>query len=191
MEAFLRGLLPRVLPGNRTFDLHAFQGKSDLLGKLGARLRGYARWLPDNWSIIVVVDRDGDDCVQLKQHLERIARQSGVRTRSVSGGSPWQLANRIAIEELEAWYFGDWQAVREVYPKASPTVRNQHGYRDPDGIAGGTWEAFERVLQRHGYFKQGLRKVEVARALGMYIDWRRSDSPSFRHFHEALMEAVA
>lgn len=190
MEAFLRGLLPRVLPGNKTFDLHAFQGKSDLLGKLGARLRGYARWLPDDWSIIVLIDRDGDDCVRLKQHLERIARQSGMRTRSVSGGSPWQLANRIAIEELEAWYFGDWQAVREVYPKASSTVRNQHGYRDPDGIAGGTWEAFERVLQRHGYFKQGLRKVEVARALGMHIDCERSDSLSFRHFHEVLMEAV-
>lgn len=43
MEAFLRGLLPRLLPAGRTFGIHPFQGKSDLLGKLEARLRGYAQ----------------------------------------------------------------------------------------------------------------------------------------------------
>ncbi len=42
MEAFLRALLPRLLPQDRTFEVHPFQGKSDLLGKLEARLRGYA-----------------------------------------------------------------------------------------------------------------------------------------------------
>ena len=49
MEAFLRSLLPRLLPHDRSFEVHSFQGKSDLLGKLQARLRGYAKWLPDNW----------------------------------------------------------------------------------------------------------------------------------------------
>ena len=49
MEAFLRALLPRLLPAGRTFEVHAFQGKPDLLGKLEARLRGYAGWLPVDW----------------------------------------------------------------------------------------------------------------------------------------------
>ncbi len=62
MEAFLRALLPRLLAASRTFEVHAFQGKADLLGKLQARLRGYAQWLPDDWRIVVVVDRDDDDC---------------------------------------------------------------------------------------------------------------------------------
>lgn len=44
MEAFLHALLPRILPSGRTFQIHSFQGKSDLLGKLEARLRGYAAW---------------------------------------------------------------------------------------------------------------------------------------------------
>ncbi len=39
MEAFLRELLPRILPADRTFDIRAFQGKPDLLGKLENRRR--------------------------------------------------------------------------------------------------------------------------------------------------------
>ena len=56
--------------------------------------------------------------------------------------------NRIAIEELEAWYFGDWTAVVQAWPRVSANVPAQRGYRDPDAIPGGTWQAFECVLQR-------------------------------------------
>lgn len=191
MEAFVRALLPRLLPRDRTFEVHAFQGKSDLLDKLADRLRGYAKWLPEDWRIVVVVDRDDDDCLKLKQRLEAIAGQAGLRTRTKAGGARWQLVNRIAIEELEAWYFGDWPAVRAAYPRVSTSVPNQQKYRDPDGIAGGTWEAFERVMQQHGYFKQGLRKIETARALGGLIDAQRSRSPSFRRFEQVVLEAVS
>lgn len=67
MEAFLRELLPCILPVDRSFEIHTFQGKRDLLGKLENRLKGYARWLPADWRIVVVVDRDDDDCLRLKQ----------------------------------------------------------------------------------------------------------------------------
>ena len=190
MEAFLRALLPCVLPADRTFEVHAFQGKPDLLGKLQDRLRGYAQWLPDDWRLVVVVDRD-DDCLALKAQLEEAAAAAGLRTRTRAGRRPWQLVNRVAIEELEAWYFGDWQAVFSAYPRVSPTVPNQAGYRDPDAIRGGTWEAFERILQRRGYFKTGLRKVEAARAVGVHVDPRRSRSHSFVKFREAIVEATA
>ncbi len=106
MEAFLRGLLPRLLPHDRTFEIHAFQGKDDLLRKLAARLRGYAHWLPPDWRILVVIDRDDDDCHVLKTRLDGIAHDCGLRTDRAR--PDWQLVNRIAIEELEAWYFGDW-----------------------------------------------------------------------------------
>lgn len=190
MEAFLRALLPRLLPASCTFEVHPFQGKADLLGKLQNRLRGYAQWLPDDWRIIVVVDRDDDNCKTLKQHLEAMAAAAGLRTRSSASTSHWQVVNRIAIEELEAWYFGDWQAVRNVFPKVSPTIPNQASYRAPDAIRGGTWEAFERVLQRYGYFKTGLRKVEAARMIGAHVTPVRSRSRSFGKFHDAIVEAV-
>ncbi len=190
MEAFLRALLPRLLPCDRTFEVHAFQGKADLLHKLQDRLHGYARWLPADWRIVVVVDRDDDDCRALKRQLECMAAAAGLRTRSVAGGAAWKLVNRIAIEELEGWYFGDWEAVRAAYPRVPRTIPNRAGYRDPDAIRG-SWEAFERVLRRHGYFRTGLRKVEAARTMGAHLDPSSSGSRSFVKLREAIIEATA
>ena len=191
MEAFLRALLPRLLPSDRTYEVHPHQGKLDLLGKLEGRLRGYARWLQLDSRIFVVVDRDEDDCLALKQQLENAAACAGLRTRSGSSTHAWQVVNRIAIEELEAWYFGDWGAVRGAYPKVPPTIPHRAQFRHPDNIRGGTWEAFERVLQRAGYFRSGLRKTEAARAIGSLIDTGRNSSRSFSCLLEAIVEATA
>lgn len=190
MEAFLRAMLPRLLPEGRTFEVHAFQGKSDLMGKLEARLRAYAAWLPADSRILVVVDRDDDDCRDLKQRLEGITQRAGLLSRSRADGGPWQIVNRIAIEELEAWYFGDWEAVRAIYPRVAPSIPQRQGLRDPDAIAGGTWEAFERVTRKHGYFKGGLTKIEAARAIGAQIRPERNHSASFQAFYSALAEAL-
>lgn len=191
MEAFLRALLPKVLPEDRTFEVHAFQGKSDLLRKLESRLRAYARWLPNECRIVVMVDRDNDECHALKAQLEEVARRAGLLTRSRAIDRPWQLVNRVVIEELEAWYFGDWNAVRAAYPRVPAANPNPARYRDPDAIAGGTWEAFERILKRHGYFRTGLRKMEAARAIAAYIDPVRNSSRSFNMFVNAIAEATA
>ena len=188
MEAFLQELLPRILPADCDYGIHPFQGKSDLLDNLENRLRGYAQWLPDDWRILVIVDRDDDNCRQLKQQLEDVASRANLRTRS--HGQPWQLVNRVVIKELEAWYFGDWEAVRSAYPRVSPTVPNQSRYRKPDSVQGGTWEAFERILKRHNYFRTGLRKMEAARAIAVHIDPARNRSHSFTKFHDALVEAT-
>lgn len=189
MEVFLRGLLPRLLPQGRTFEVHPFQGKSDLLGKIEARLRGYASWLPEDWRIMVVVDRDDDDCEELERRLEDMAARAGLRTRTLAGPAQWQLVNRIAIEELEAWYFGDWEAVRAAYPRVPAGIPKRQGLRDPDAIVGGTWEAFERVMREHGYFKGGLAKLEAARAIGAHVHSPRSRSRSFQVFCRTVDEA--
>ncbi|MCC7383236.1 MAG: DUF4276 family protein [Deltaproteobacteria bacterium] len=185
-EAALRALLPRVL-GPRTFNIYPSQGKVDLLSNLEPRLRGYARWLPDTWRVLVIVDRDDEDCLELKARIETAARRAGLRTRS-DDSATFQIVNRIAVEELEAWYFGDWTAVRQAYPRAARNVPRQARYRDPDAITGGTWEAFERELQRAGYFSGGLRKIEAAQQIAPRMEWARNTSPSFRALHAALVE---
>jgi hypothetical protein len=191
MEAFLRALLPRLLPKGTSFEVHAFQGKDDLLGKLEPRLRGYADWLPAQWRVIVLVDRDDDNCAELKQRMENAALRARLRSRTQRGNAVWQVVTRIAIEELEAWYFGDWEAVKACYPRVPENIPRRQGLRDPDAIAGGTWEAFERVLQQQGYFKGGLAKIQAARSIGAHIVPERSRSPSFRTFHAAVAEAVS
>ena len=190
MEAFLRFLLPRLL-ADVSFSVFPFQGKDQLLQRLPGRLQGYAAWLPETRRIVVMVDRDDDDCHALKRELERFAELAGLPTRSRQTASRFAVVNRIAIEELEAWYFGDWEAVRNAYPSVPRNTPRQASYRDPDGIVGGTWEAFERILQRSGYFRTGLRKIEAAQAIAPHIDPARNRSKSFQVFRDAIRELVA
>jgi hypothetical protein len=190
-EAALHSILPRLLPKSE-FQIIRFQGKQDMLRNLPARLRGYSSWLPENWSILVLIDRDNDDCMELKGRLEAMARDARLSTKSsVQAGARFQVALRIVIEELESWFFGDWEAVRAGYPRVSATTPNKERFRDPDGISGGTWEAMEQVLQRAGYYKSGLGKIELARTVAQYMDPARNKSRSFQVFHEAITASVS
>lgn len=189
MEAFLKTLLPRWLGGRSTYETHSFRGKADLLRAIPPRLRAYRSWLPPTGRVVVLVDRDDEDCFALKRRLEDAGASAGFRTPGRAGAAGWNLVNRIVVEELEAWYFGDWEAVRSAYPRVSPHIPDKARYRSPDAIRG-AWEAFERVLQRHGYFRGGLRKIEAARTVGAHFDPDRCRSPSFRVFRDALRTAT-
>jgi hypothetical protein len=137
IEAFLSELLPRLFGDRATFTIHAHQGKSDLLGKIGDRLRGYAKWMPEAWRIVIVVDRDNDDCQALKQQMEQAATEAGLGTRTASSGATWRVVNRIAVEELEAWFFGDWPDLfrhldSAIAPVEAPgRIRRQRSSRFP------------------------------------------------------------
>ena len=190
MEAFLQEVLSRTVTGC-TFNIHTFQGRPDLIKKIQGRLHGYAKWVTPGCRIVILVDRDSDDCHDLKRRLEDMAASAGLISRSRSADRSWKVVNRVVIEELEAWYFGDWQAVCCAYPNVPKTIPNQARYRSPDAISEGTWEAFQRILQRHGYFKTGLRKVEAARAIGAHINPSRNRSRSFLTFYNAIVEGTS
>lgn len=190
METFLGGILPRILPAECTFRFHTFAYKRDLEEKLRARLRAYARWLPPDWRIVLLVDRDQDDCLVLKRRLDDLAATANLLPRSMARSATWRLVSRIAIEELEAWYFGSWGAVCRAYPRVPETLPLKARFRDPDAVAGGTWEAFERILKRAGYFPTGIRKIEAARTIAPYVDPWTSCSNSFSRFRDAVVEAT-
>ena len=191
-EAALTNLLPRLLPPGDTFTIHPHQGKKDLLRRLPGILKGYRQWLPPDYRIVVLIDEDREDCMQLKQDLERFALEAGFATRQTARqGSVYQVLNRIAVEELEAWFFGDTAALAAAYPGVSPTLDRVAAYRDPDAISGGTWEALERVLRRAGHCRCGLLKVETARKVSREMDPVRNRSRSFQAFRNGLMALVA
>lgn len=191
MEMALEQLLPRMLAG-ADFQIIRFQCKDDLLKNLPDRLRGYSQWLPANWVILVLVDRDDDDCRVLKQAMEKMAEDARLLSKTLAGhGQPFQVANRIAVEELEAWFFGDWTAVQAAYPRVSASQVSKQGFRDPDAVLGGTWEALERVLKKAGYFKTGLRKMECAKQVAQHMEPARNASRSFQAFAGAVASAVA
>lgn len=122
----------------------------------------------------------------LKSRLEEMAAAAGLRTKSAIGhGERFQVANRIASEELEAWFFGDWEAVQAAYPRVSAAIPQKAGFR------GGTWEAMERVLRQAGYFGTGLRKLELARSVAAHMVIQRNRSRSFQAFARAVGAALA
>jgi hypothetical protein len=182
MEAALAVLLPKILD-EISFQIHTHQSKHDLLANLLPRLRGYASWLPPSHRL-VVVDRDQDEW----ERLDAAAKAAGLKTRTEAGTSGCTVVNRIAVEELEAWYFGDWNAVRIAFPRVPETIPNKAPFRNPDGIAGGTWEAFERILQKAGYFRSGLRKIEAARMIAPHMNPGANASHSFAMLLSALVE---
>lgn len=181
-EACLQELMPKLLRPGTSWRAVVFQGKADLLANLGPRLRGYRYWLQDDWRIVVLVDEDRLECRRLKAKLEDIATAAGLMTKTRAGGGAFSVLNRIAVEELEAWFLGDPQALITAYPRVPAHLASKAQYRNPDAVAGGTWEALERVLQRAGYYRGGIPKIEVARRIARHMEVSRNVSASFRCF---------
>ena len=191
-EAALRNLLPKILPDDVTSELRNFQGKANLLTHLPNRLKGYRNWLPTDWHVVVLVDEDRENCEALKQQLEEAARQAGLTTKSAArANASYQVLNRIAVEELEAWFFGDIAALTAAYPRVPVSLSEKEKYRDPDAIVGGTWETLERVLQRYGYYTAGIPKIETARNISQHMEPTRNRSKSFQRFRDGLLALIS
>jgi hypothetical protein len=179
-ETALTYLLPRIVPGV-PFEIVTFEGKPDLLRKLPDRLRAYSHyWSTINMRIVVLLDRDRDDCARLKAELERVTAAARLPSHAV--------LLRIVIEELEA-FLGDVPALCRAYPKLPPSLGERSGYRDPDAICG-TWEALERVLREHGYYPKGLAKSVAARDIAPHMDIEANRSKSFQVFRDGLRRLV-
>ena len=191
LESALTQILPKILPSTVTYKIHAFRGKTDLLAKLPNRLKGYQAWLPPDWKIVILIDEDREDCLKLKQQLEIMAISSGLITKSsCQKYKSFQVLNRIVVEELEAWFFGDVDAICQAYPKVSTNLANQQPYRDPDAIKGVTWEALERVLRKAGYHQGGLEKYKASSEISQYMNPESNRSKSFQVFCQGLLESI-
>ncbi len=171
VEIVLNEIIPRIIGGKTTFKIHDFRGKSNLIKNLLDRMRGYGSMIrhQKDLRIVVLIDKDNQNCQELKQILEEIAAQAGLTTPSTSNN--FQVLNRIVVEELEAWFFGDIKALREAYPKVPENLTKRKSYRIPDEIKGGTWEALERILSSAGYYEKGfMPKTEVARNIAPFMN---------------------
>ena len=186
----LTNLIPRIAGPAVTFRFHAYSGKQALLRKLPQRLVGYRSWPLTDWHVVVLVDRDRADCHSLKTQLEKAAADAGLTTRTnARPDGTFQVMNRIAVNELEAWLIGDPDAVSAAYPRVRPEFARRKGYRDPDATGHGAAEALRLLLRRAGYYggQDYLPKVEVARAISAHLNPDRNGSRSFRAFRDGLV----
>ncbi|MBE8516613.1 DUF4276 family protein [Amycolatopsis sp. H6(2020)] len=181
-EEALKALLPKIAPGV-DFQIIPFNGKTDLLRKLPVRLRDYTYyWAETGLRIVVLLDRDDDDCVELKRRLVEIAHEVGLPGEAT--------LFRIVIEELEAWFLGDVPALNAAYPRVPLSLDSQTKFRDPENVTGGAWEGLAHVLQKHGYHKKGLQKVRAASEIAPHMDIENNRSKSFQVFRDGLRRLV-
>jgi hypothetical protein len=192
-ERALSRLVPRIVGPSHGVAVHSFRNKFELLAKLTGRLTGYSSWIGRaDTKVVVLIDRDNDDCIALKSVLEKASADAGLRTFSAAGDGPrdGMVLNRIVVEELEAWFLGDIPALRAAYPRLLGGVEFRAKYRDPDAVAGGTWEALEDLLRRFGYFPAGLAKTVAAAAIAEHMNVEANRSRSFQAFRDGLRRLV-
>ena len=187
-EAALQIILPKLIDTSiHTFQILVHNGKEDLLKKLPGKLRGMQNMVQQGWRFLILIDRDNNDCHDLKQKLEKIATQSGLFTKNApDSNGQFQVVNRILIEELESWFIGDARAIATAYPKVNINTLQHQRFANPDLLQGGTYEILERILQRAGYFQAGLAKIEAAREISNHMNVLENRSPSFNCFIQGI-----
>jgi hypothetical protein len=185
---------------SNTWRLHSYRGvgriparlnsttdpaKRILLDQLPRLLRGYSK-TPGVDAIVVVVDADTRDCKAFLEELQQLAAACGAADNTMF---------RLAIEEIEAWYFGDNQAILAAYPRANKTVFAN--YRQ-DSVCG-TWELLadavspggSAAVKKIGWPFAGSVKHEWARSIGPKMNVEKNTSPSFCKLRDGLRKLVS
>lgn len=184
MEAALLQLRPKLQGICRSFKVINYRGKDRLLRELPSRLRGYAQRLrqDERLGVLVLLDRDGDECMELKARLERMARDAGLATKSLPDDrGRFAVVNRLVIRELESWLLGDWTALHHAFPQVPAEPRRSV---DPDSRQ--AWRDLDRTLKGAGYQNGARAKIDVARRVAAHMDLQRNGSGSFRAFLDGL-----
>ena len=194
----LEHLLPKLIgaPSEpHTWRIHSYRGigripaglssssgssKRILLDQLPRLLRGYVR-TPGVDAVAVVLDADDRDCVTFLSELRSLAAACGAAAIALF---------RLAIEETEAWYFGDRAALSRAYPNARLPVLDAYVQ---DSICG-TWQRLadavhpggSAAIRKAGWPLPGQIKHQWADKIGPYLDPEANQSPSFIKLRDGM-----
>jgi hypothetical protein len=103
----------------------------------------------------------------------------------VAAGAPFEVLNRLAVQELEAWLLGDRAAIQAAYPRIhAPHFKGME--RNPDALEK-SWPVLLGLLQKGGYFLAGKQKRKWAAAIAAEMrDFEQNTSRSFKCFRQGL-----
>ncbi|WP_312963646.1 DUF4276 family protein [Stutzerimonas nitrititolerans] len=197
-QTLLETLVPKILGTQgdpHTWRIHFYKGigripknlnaggdpaKRILLDQLPKLLRGYGR-TPGIDAVVVVLDSDRRDCVDFLAELKALAAGCNPAPNTLF---------RIAVEEMEAWYFGDRQALLKAYPRAKADVLNRY---QQDSVCE-TWERLadaiypggSAAIKKAGWPLPGQVKHEWAEKIGPLLEPDQNISPSFGKLRDGL-----
>ncbi len=192
-------LLPKILGEqgeNHTWRIHNYKGvgrlpknlqtsgdpaKRILLEQLPKLLRGYGR-TPGIDAVVVVLDNDKHNCVQFLNELANLLASCDPAPNTLF---------RLAIEEVEAWYFGDRHALLAAYPQAKVRVLDEYVQ---DSLCD-TWEKLadaihpggRSAIKKIGWPKSGEVKCRWAEKIGPRMIVEHNYSQSFRKLYDGLL----
>lgn len=197
-QTLLETLVPKLLGAQgepHTWRIHFYKGigripknlngggdpaKRILLDRLPKLLRGYGR-TPGIDAVVVVLDSDRRDCVDFLAELQALAADCNPVPNTLF---------KIAVEEMEAWYFGDREALLTAYPKAKLDVLNRY---QQDSVCD-TWERLadaiypggSAAIKKAGWPLPGQVKHEWAEKIGPLLEPDQNTSPSFGKLRDGL-----
>ncbi len=162
-QHFLEALLPELLPNSVSFQCIPHQGNTDLKRSIRRKLPAWRNTPGIKTVFIILHDQDNCDCIALKNHLRQLCAPSNRHPLI-----------RIICRELEAWYFGDLDAVQKVFPKFSANLyKNKARFRNPDAIDKPGKE-LKNIIPNFG-------KIHAAKEIPKHMDIRNNTSASFHH----------
>ena len=101
----------------------------------------------------------------------------------------------LAIEETEAWYLGDRDALLKAFPRAKREILDRY----VQDSACGTWELLAdavypggvAAVKKAGWPLPGEIKHEWAEKIGPHMGLHHNQSPSFGKFRDGLSRLIA
>lgn len=137
-----------------------------LLDQLPAKLRGFGRYMNDQFLVVVLIDADNDDPIGLLNDLNSML--ANLQTR------PPRVLFKLAIEETESWFLADRNAIRQAIPHANIGILQPIA---PDAVVG-AWERLADCIGRDISSITGSDKTYWAEVIAPHLDFNAPPSPS-------------
>jgi hypothetical protein len=188
-------LIPKLTGYDNTVKITAYKGlghipkglkpknnakKQNLLNDLPRILQGLGK-VPSCKAVIIICDLDDKNKNEFLAELYNIFESCHPKPHTIFC---------LAIEEFEAWYMGDLNAVRKAYPRAKNNVLNVYVN---DSICG-TWETLadaiypggSKALSKKGKQMVGEQKSLWAKTISPHMNVEENASPSFVEMRSQL-----
>lgn len=201
----LKILVPKIIGSGHSYNIFSYKGlgrippnlesgkdasKRILLNQLPRILAGYGKTFQGYGSayavaVIVVCDLDRRDKEDFLKELNTVLLNCNPQPNT---------RFCLAIEEMEAWYLGDFNALKKAYPQLKTSILKTY---INDSICD-TWELLADIvcaggrapLINGGFHIAGLEKSNWAINISPHMDVENNNSPSFNFFRETLLELI-
>jgi hypothetical protein len=191
----LETLIPKLLNDAATYRIHSYKGlgqipkglrpgtdasKRVLLDRLPKLLQGHGKSLQDG-TVVIICDLDERDKISFLSELHQVLDACNPKPETLFC---------LAVEEFEAWYLGDLDAVKRAYPRAKNSILINY---TNDSICG-TWEYLadavykggSKELKKRGRSAVGSEKTIWAKEITPYMNVNNNKSPSFNEMFANL-----